>query len=46
MSVNGSGSMMVSVVVGHGSTKVMTKVAVADIVPTVPVISNVYWPGL
>ena len=34
--------MIFSVVIGQGSIKVITKVAEADFVPTVPLISKVY----
>ena len=44
--MNYAGLLIVSAVVGQGSLRVITNVAFADFVPTVPVISNVYSPGL
>ena len=38
--------MIFRAVFGHGSTRFITNVEVADFVPTVPVISKVYSPGL
>ena len=44
--INRTGLVIVSYVVGQGSPRVITNVAEADFEPTVPVISNVYAPGL